>query len=442
MPSSSTSGKGVPRKSALPRRQETPSRSPLTPPPGWARNPSTGFRGPPWAATRPRAMGCSESRSRLAAVFSRSASEASANRRILLSRGRPSVRVPVLSKARSVACPSASRAAASRTSTPFRAAAPSPTITATGVASPSAQGQAITSSVTAGRQAWASDPVATHQPARVSRASARMTGTKTALMRSARSWAGALEPWAWATRAAMRASWVSAPTAWISCSRADPWTTVPATRVSPTPLGTGSGSPVSMDSSTSACPATTRPSAGTAWPGSTRTRSPGRSAATGTSSTDPSPASRRAVGGARASSSFSASVAFDLARLSRYFPVSRKATRAAAVSKLRWCTPFNHSIPAKIQATPAPRAMSVSMEACPCRACRAARRKKPHPAQKTTGADSAAWSQPGRCRPNPGTMARSRGAVSTSATPIRRRAGAGSSSACGPTASAAIRSNP
>ncbi len=429
MPSSSTSGKGAPRNAALPRRQDTPSISPLTPPPGWARKADTGFKAPPWATIRPRAMGCSESRSRLAATCSRSASAVSEVATIRRSRGRPSVRVPVLSKARSVACPRASRAAASRTSTPFRAAEPRPTMTATGVARPRAQGQAITRRVTAGRQAWARAPVAIHHPARVSRARTRMVGTKTALMRSARSWAGALDPCACATSAAMRASWVWAPTAWISISSMEPCTTVPATRPSPTPLGTGRGSPVSMDSSTSAWPAITRPSAGTAWPGSTRARSPGCRSTTGTSTTEPSAPRRRAVGGARASSSFRASVALALARASRYLPVRRKATRAAAVSKLRWWTPFSHSATANSHATPEPSAMRVSMEAWPCRAWRPARTKKPQPAQKTTGAESAAWSQPGRWRPRPGTMASRSGALRTSATTIRRRAGAGSSSA-------------
>jgi Cu+-exporting ATPase len=66
-----------------------------------------------------------------------------------VSRGRPSVNVPVLSTANVFARQSTSSAAASRTRTPVSAPRPVPTITAIGVASPSAHGHAMISTATA-----------------------------------------------------------------------------------------------------------------------------------------------------------------------------------------------------------------------------------------------------------------------------------------------------
>jgi hypothetical protein len=64
-------------------------------------------------------------------------------------RGRPSVSVPVLSKATtSMRCASSS-ASASLIRMPWRAATPVPAMMAVGVARPSAQGQAMTSTATA-----------------------------------------------------------------------------------------------------------------------------------------------------------------------------------------------------------------------------------------------------------------------------------------------------
>ena len=55
-------------------------------------------------------------------------------------------------------------------------------------------------------------PVATHHPTKVSAASTRTTGTKTAETRSASRCTGALVVWARSTSRAMPASVVSAPT--------------------------------------------------------------------------------------------------------------------------------------------------------------------------------------------------------------------------------------
>ena len=66
-----------------------------------------------------------------------------------VSRGRPSVRVPVLSKATMSMSERVSRASPLRNSTPNSAARPVPTMIAVGVARPMAQGQATTSTATA-----------------------------------------------------------------------------------------------------------------------------------------------------------------------------------------------------------------------------------------------------------------------------------------------------
>ena len=66
-----------------------------------------------------------------------------------VSAGFPSVTVPVLSSTTTSTRPAAWRALPSRTSTPASAALPTATMIEIGVASPSAQGQAITSTDTA-----------------------------------------------------------------------------------------------------------------------------------------------------------------------------------------------------------------------------------------------------------------------------------------------------
>jgi hypothetical protein len=81
-------------------------------------------------------------------------------------RGWPSVSVPVLSKATTCTCAHQSPApAASRTRMPRRAARPVPTISVAGVARPSAQGQAMTSTDTAWISGLAQSPAAGPSPA-------------------------------------------------------------------------------------------------------------------------------------------------------------------------------------------------------------------------------------------------------------------------------------
>src|SRR5258708_2346831 len=64
-------------------------------------------------------------------------------------------------------------------------------------------------------------------------------GTKTALMRSARRWTGAVPDWASATSWAIWASWVSAPMRVARTTRRPPALTVAPTTVSPGPTSTG-----------------------------------------------------------------------------------------------------------------------------------------------------------------------------------------------------------
>ena len=95
---------------------------------------------------------------------------------------------------------------------PICAPRPVPTMSAVGVASPSAQGQAMISTATAAVNASAADAPKASQPASVSSARTITTGTKIAETRSASRCTGALPDCAASTRRAIWASAVSAPT--------------------------------------------------------------------------------------------------------------------------------------------------------------------------------------------------------------------------------------
>ena len=105
--------------------------------------------------------GCSERLSAAAARSLTSASLISSPPRTALILGRPSVRVPVLSKAIRSASARRSKASPSRTSAPSEAARPMAAITAVGVARTSAHGQKTTRIVTA----RISSPVTSHTAA-------------------------------------------------------------------------------------------------------------------------------------------------------------------------------------------------------------------------------------------------------------------------------------
>lgn len=100
----------------------------------------------------------------------------------------------------------------------------------------------------------------------------------------------------------IRASTVSWPTFSAAIRNEPVWLTVPPITRSPSAFTAGSGSPVTIDSSTGLVPSVSRPSTGIFSPGRTRRVSPTRTASSGTSCSLPS-RTTRAVGGASDSSS-------------------------------------------------------------------------------------------------------------------------------------------
>ena len=128
------------------------------------------------------------------------------------------VTVPVLSSTTVSIVRVSSRTCGPLIRMPSWAPRPVPARSPTGVASPSAHGQAMTSTATAAVKAARSSasltagPAASSQPANVMTAMTRTTGTNTALMRSARRAMGALPVCAWETSRPIWARVVSEPT--------------------------------------------------------------------------------------------------------------------------------------------------------------------------------------------------------------------------------------
>jgi hypothetical protein len=121
-----------------------PSTSPSAPLPATDLKPETGGSAAPSAAVSMAwARGCSERRSSAAASDITSASPLPFSATVRETIGRPSVRVPVLSKARALSLPAASSAAPPLTRIPRREAAPIPETTVTGVEITRAHGQAM-----------------------------------------------------------------------------------------------------------------------------------------------------------------------------------------------------------------------------------------------------------------------------------------------------------
>src|SRR3989344_3422420 len=148
------------------------------------------------------ASGCSDLFSRLAArdntSFSSSAELSTAQS---VTSGCPLVIVPVLSNTTAVTLLKSSRLSASLIKTPFSAPLPTPTIIAVGVASPSAQGQAITSTPTNDTKPYESAcekpkycvPTKSHKASETTESTSTI-GTNTAEILSARAWMGARLP--------------------------------------------------------------------------------------------------------------------------------------------------------------------------------------------------------------------------------------------------------
>ena len=117
--------------------------------------------------------------------------------------GFPSVSVPVLSIITVSIFPAVSRLTASLIRIPFSAPLPMPTMTAVGVASPNAHGQAITSTVTAARIPCVMPPDGskTSHRTKESRAMPMIVGTNMPAILSASFCTGALLPCAsWTMR--------------------------------------------------------------------------------------------------------------------------------------------------------------------------------------------------------------------------------------------------
>jgi hypothetical protein len=104
------------------------------------------------------------------------------------------------------------------------------------------------------------------QVSKVASATTSTTGTNTAATWSTSRWIGALAACASSTSRMMRDSTVSLPTA-VTCSTMRPSPLIePPVNLSPGSRGTGSGSPVSMDSSTCVWPSRSAPSPESARP--------------------------------------------------------------------------------------------------------------------------------------------------------------------------------
>ena len=143
---------------------------------------------------------------------------------------------------------------------------------------------------------------------------------------------GAFERWACATICTIWDSTVALPTCSERITNAPLVLSVAPMSLSPTRLLTGSGSPVSMDSSKALLPSVTTPSTGTFSPGLTRSRSPTCTWLKSMSSSAPSAPMRRAVLGDKPSKDLIAAEVCERALSSSNCPskVSEMMTTAAS----------------------------------------------------------------------------------------------------------------
>ncbi len=136
-------------------------------------------------------------------------------------------------------------------------ATPVASSTASGVASPSAHGQAMTSTDTPIMTAWGAGAPRSRCPAVAATASTRMAGTKTPTSRSATAWMRGREACASSTARMIPASTVAAPVRVTSRTKDPCRLTVPPMAGAPGSFPTGRDSPVTSDSSTSLRPSRT-----------------------------------------------------------------------------------------------------------------------------------------------------------------------------------------
>ena len=360
----------------LPIRRALPATLPSVPRPATACMSSSACKGRPRslaAFTTARASGCSLPLCKLAAALncaascasSCAASFASPASTKATSRGWPMVSVPVLSKATVSARCASSSACASLIKMPSLAATPVPAMMAAGVARPSAQGQAITSTATARISATSSGWPMASQPSSVASAINNTTGTNTAATWSTRRWIGALAACASSTKPMILDSTVSRPTALTRISTRPSPLMLPPVSAASASLVTGKGSPVSIDSSTCVRPSSRTPSTGTRSPGNTTTRSPNSNSPTGISACSPFFKITCANAGRSACRARMAAVVWRLARVSSHLPSITSEITTAEASKYRWgmlpASALSHSHTDSPQPALVPMATSKSM---------------------------------------------------------------------------------
>ncbi len=248
------------------------------PRPGNASNADAGLVSTPRRrapSTMARASGCSESASTEAAN-PRTRSTSNDPGATSMRMGWPFVSVPVLSKMTVSSSRARSRASRSLTSSPLRAPRDVLIAMTNGIARPRACGQAMTRTVAVRTSAPSGSP-SSHHTTRVMAPAPSATQKSSAAARSASACAREADACAVATIRMIPDRAVASPVA-VTRTRSDPpAATAPAMTPSPTRLETGRDSPVIRDSSTSAAPSMTMPSAAIRAPGLTRITSSSRS---------------------------------------------------------------------------------------------------------------------------------------------------------------------
>ena len=248
--------------------------------------------------------------------------------------GLPSVIVPVLSSTTVSTRCAVSSASPDLIRMPFSAPFPVPTMIATGVASPSAHGQEITSTAIALESAASTPVPQSSQMIAVTTAIEMTTGTKIPAILSASLAIGALLEDASSTSRMICSIVVSSPTL-VARARINPDLLIDAeTSLSPAFLDTGILSPVIADSSNEDSPSITTPSTATASPGLMRKMSPSTTSAAGITVSFSS-RTTVTVFGARFMSFVIASLVFPLDLVSRYFPTVISVRIVPADSKYR-----------------------------------------------------------------------------------------------------------
>ena len=184
------------RNAALPSASRLPSTMPTTPLPAGALKPRTGASSilrSAAAATMAAASGCSLPRSALAAKRSTCVSSKPDAATTATTFGLPSVSVPVLSITKVSIFSIRSKASAFLIRTPAWAPRPTPTMIDIGVARPSAQGQAMISTLTAATSPKAKRGSGPNiaQDAKAMSATAITVGTNQPATWSASRWIGA-----------------------------------------------------------------------------------------------------------------------------------------------------------------------------------------------------------------------------------------------------------